>query len=696
MLTKKRELITVGLLLIFILGLRLYHLDADPPADLSVSTDVYTDPPMYTHYAKHKIIFDDFRPFGDNRFVFYLNSSVTLLALIIFNIIGVSIFSSNLVGLIYSIGALLLFYLILRKSFSPMTGLIFLAMAGVNYNLLFYGRLPFQEHAVAFFGFLGLFFISYMNNRLGYLLSGVALAVSILFSKVIGLLFLAPYLVYIWQLNRPFKWQKSKIKYVGFIFGFLIIAVEWMLISYLPMKEQVTGYVVGQAFSLYGTPEGLHSIDNFIWKYLTFGYNNNLSERMVLPGLLGCIYLIWFFYDAIFKKFWKKTSDRIEPGHLLLVTMIIVFYSSLMIWNYRPLRYQLVLIYPIYGAVAYMISKIWQHNEEKSKQRLKFYLIPLVFVFIMPAVYQLYGYYVEKSRGDYFYSEIKVKVFIWSAIIAISIYILINLVRLIPVSRWRLIGRVFAGLIITIIWFRGLYLYYDWTERITFTTRDNSLDLGQILSEEAVVSGPFGPLMTLENKLGSLIHMFGVSELDSNFFDKYPITHLLMDNGNEIRARQDYPVLMDSAKLVNVYYLGRKKVSLYRVAGWTGNNRANRYKLSEFEQLIEDTTELEFYPEMPDNLSYNSFLAKKAESKKNFDEAQRLYKKAVEFSPTNYHLSEQMAVFFHSRFDQTGLEEYKEQGLKFYDIALKLARYKSEIKKAKEKLIESHPGENEK
>ncbi len=62
-----------------------------------------------------------------------------------------------------------------------------------------------------------------------------------------------------------------------------------------------------------------------------------------------------------------------------------------------------------------------------------------------------------------------------------------------------------------------------------------------------MISGPYGPALTQDNHFGSVIHMFGVTQADKELFSKYPITHLVMDDGNEKRAREDYAEMMSRA-----------------------------------------------------------------------------------------------------------------------------------------------------
>ena len=109
------EAVVVLFILAVSFSMRFKNLEADPPIGLSISTGVYTDHAQYTLFAKQKVTDGVFNSQNDPRFVFFLKSTMTLLALFVFKIFGVSIFASNLTGLLYSFGAIILFYLFIRK-----------------------------------------------------------------------------------------------------------------------------------------------------------------------------------------------------------------------------------------------------------------------------------------------------------------------------------------------------------------------------------------------------------------------------------------------------------------------------------------------------------------------------------------------------------------------------------------------------
>ncbi len=695
---RRYEIFFAVMLLLVMFYMRGYKLDSDPPIGLSYSTDVYTDPGQYTLFAKQKILTDDFNPYNETRFTFFLKSSVTLLALFVFKIFGVSLEASNFVGLFYSFGALLLFYLIIRKISTPLAGLIYLFLIAINYNQIFFGRLPFLEHAMTFYAFLSLTLLLYCKKAAWFVVAGGSLAVGLFFGKIIGLVFLAPfvgYFLYQYYIEKDNKLLPS----VYFSVGFISVVLFWLFFSYFPMKEQVASYVGEQAFALYGAPEAFESIDNFVWKYLSFGNDSRLFTRMRIPWLFATIFISLFLFRFFGTEELKTKLKSFNSGKFFIILMIISFYGALMIWNYRPLRYQLVLIYPIYGAASILLASFFSRPVMSEKNKVPLLYIPILFVLFSPLVYQFYSAYISGMDGAFFYDDYKFVTIGWAAFLSILVY---GGIILAQKYRQYFQGRILYAvpiIVVAVIYSANIEAYFYWAERPTFTARDNSKDLGLILAENGVVSGPYGSSLTMENEVGTIIHMFGVVHADRDFFKKRPITHLLIDNGNETRAKEDYPMLMDSAKLLFTYHVGLKKVRLYRIAGFTGNDIADSYRLSKYEQLlveyddgngkINNDLAVEIISENSDNIACYTFLAEAAEQDSVFQLSEMMFKKAVEFSPTNYNLNARLAKFYQDRYSETNNELYKTEGKYYYEEAIKFAPTTSRLKQKLEELNES-------
>jgi len=177
--------------------LRFYHLSADPPFQLGISTGIETDPPQYTLFARNDVQTGDWNPYHDDRYPTYEYSLVSGLSWIVFETLGVGLYQVNLVGVILSLLSLLLFYFVIRKALGNGTALLMLLFLAINSILIFHGRRPFLENGMIFALILGLFCVVYLEKRaVGHVLFGVFVGVALFFGKLIAVAFLAVPLSY--------------------------------------------------------------------------------------------------------------------------------------------------------------------------------------------------------------------------------------------------------------------------------------------------------------------------------------------------------------------------------------------------------------------------------------------------------------------------------------------------------------------
>jgi len=231
----------------------------------------------------------------------------------------------------------------------------------------------------------------------------------------------------------------------------------------------------------------------------------------------------------------------------------------------------------------------------------------------------------------------------------------------------------------------------------TYTTIANSKDLATILSPEAVVSGPYAADFTQNNKLRNLIYMFGVASVDSAFFRRYPVTHLILDKSNESYAEENYRDVMKNAVSIVRYRIGGRTVTLYRVAYATGNSEAGGYKMSPFEMALYLYSQKDivggnsfmkkYLQKYPDNVSANLFSAVLAFDTEFYREADFYFKKAIEFSPTDFHLRFKLGEYYIKMYKITGKADLQDKAMAEFALARKLNPESTQLVEEIDKLL---------
>ncbi len=664
--------------------LRINHLSADPPPGLSTSQGIYTDPAQYISYARNFILWGSFNPLHDFRLVFFLKSITTLVSLIVYKIAGVGYLQSNLVGLVFSFPTIILLYFAVRKIAGNPAAVFYLLFITFDYNQIFYGRLSFLENGMNFLAILSFTILIYGKRFYAMLLAGIFLAGGIFFGKIIGLIYLFPFSCYaVYEYFCDFRPDLSRFikKYKFFVVGFLAVLIFWYLFSYRPAAASVSGYMQEQAFSLYGLPRAFTNFDKLVYNYVSFGAASRLFFRMPIPSLLAWGMILIFVFRAGFKKSWQEKLFGINPGILFLMAFVVAAYGSLMIWNYRPLRYQTMLIYPVCALGGIFLTNLLAEIKTKLPRR-GYFIFPLLFYIIaLIPVYQITDPVYRLFNWDFSFLANKLTLFIVTLILTITVYGIMRFGKasfFSPPRRFRLI---FVAIALVTAAVPSAAKYLKWASAPTFNTVCNARDLATILSPEAVISGPYAADFTQDNKILNLIHMFGVANVDSAFFERYPITHLIMDKYNAEAAIEQYPQIMKNAAVVCQYFLPKRAILLYRVAGATGNRAADNYVLSDFEMsnlyfTRNNIDSANYYMQShlmknSENMSANYLAGVRAYDFGFFEDAEFLFKKAIEFAPTDYHLRFRLGEFYITMYKKIKNTEFKSRALAEFEKARK-------------------------
>jgi tetratricopeptide (TPR) repeat protein len=684
------------LLFCLIVGLALMggllFLDSDPP-HISWSQDVATDPPQYTYFARNNVLWGDWDLFGHNRFVFFLKSFSSVASYVVFSVFGTGRSQANLVAVILNLLTMLFLFLALKKVLGKRTAFLSLFFLAINFVFIMYGRNPFLEISAMFLLTLGFYFlVSSFKKGLLLIPSGICFAAGIFFGKTMAAFILPACLgvLLLWMFERSSP-EKKRIDFKPLLFfgaGFLVVTAFWMFFSYLPARREVAGYLGEQALGLYGFPRALQSIPGFIDSLFTFGAD--LFYRMPVVFLLSFLGLLLYFRRRPKLKELFARRDHRSKAEFFLVFWFLACFFLLMVLNYRPLRYQLYLIPPMCAlAGLWLDSFLFAFG---SKRR-SFSGILFWIVFVVTALfftnYVITTILALSQKPVQLSSSLMVSLVV-TLVLGVLFYWLSARPRAggdssKPDSGALQMGYRFS--IVLVLAFISLVVnasqYMGWASLPTYSLNRSSVDLGKVLGQEAVLSGPYGPALAWDNRLMNIIHMFGVTQADPELFHTYPITHLALERGgNRDRAFKDYPEVMKNAKIVTTYWLRNIPVDIYRIGEWTGNPRTQEYPLSDFEKaklLVEaEQTDSalalleEFVSRDPKNYSGHYALAEIYFDMGQYDKALLALEKAAEFNPTDFIVHQLLGGVYLSIGSQGGEDRYKLMAIEEWEKALKL------------------------
>lgn len=697
---------------------RLINLSADPPAGISTSQAVYTDPAAYTLSARNAEIFDNSDPLEDDRFPLFQYSAVAGLARVVFSFGGASYALANLTGLLFSFATALLVFLITVRFAGLAAGAFTLLFLLVNQNQFHFGRLPFLENAMVFFGVLAFWILGYCQRRPWLaLLAGIALAAAFCFGKTHGLVFVGVFLFYfLWSWLSEREPRELLLRQALWLtLGAVALTGVWYFTIGADSLETISAYLGQQSTGLYGAPKAFTSVSEFYSKLISLGTVRKLFFGMPVVSLLALISSLWIIRNLIYSKATLTGKDRVA-GNAGAVTAAVVFfllwftltYLELFPWNYRPLRYQIPLIYPLCALAGIGLSRLWEMAQEPRKLeqiregvsssglwRAGLWGGALFVILNIPA-YELWSRdnWLRElfNSGDMLSKQQKLY---WSpalaALVALAVYLAQSyrqfIRRALKISAPVVaLALVIASLTVGVRW------YKDWLIRPTFMTVAVSQDLPKVLGEGAVLAGPYGVGLCQDNSLPVVIHMFGVSDPDTSFFERFPVTHLLLDGSNKTRFEKMHPAVAAGSEDLGIYHITNRKVYLMRVAGVTGNVAADSYQLSPYERgrlvlqgRLEDSSgallaELRQLDTI--NIAANRFLADIAQEDERLEEAKMYLERAISATPTDFNIWADLGQIYLRMYVATENRAHRAEAIRCFRRALYIRPQADKVQRA--------------
>jgi len=690
-----------NLLFVLIIGLavflRCFCLSADLPLNLSWSQDVNTDPDQYTSFARSNALWGSWDLFGRNL-VLCLNSALTLISFFFFKLLGVGRWQANFVAASLSLLTLIFFYLTVRKGKDRKTALLATFFLGINYILVMYNRSTFAEVSVIAFIVLGIyFFVLGMKKDWLLIPSGACFAVSVFFGKMSAMLILPACLavVMLSALDKsPERGPKMKFSLILFFAaGFSSVVLPWFFLIYSPFSQSVSQFVSGMSVGLYGSPKGLESISDFVYSLFSFGgvthvfttkgysLGTDLFYRMPFLFIFALLFLLGLLFRIFKVKSILRNLQSCSRMDLFFALWLAVGILALMPWNYRPLRYQVLLIPPLCALAAFCLIDFLNPSEVRKKPKRSVWF----WVFSIPVASFLVFHVIS------FF----LKLFGWTAqlssIILPSLFLSFPLTYVLhETKRWKpsllmqARKRVIVAEAVLLVAIINGAQFWAFAGNTQYSLLNSSKDLGQILGEGAVISGPYSQALVVENGFKLVSRMFHPGDDDPDFFLRHPITHLALEakGGQREQTFADYPEVMRNAKPVATYHLRNFPVQILRVAESSGNPKTKNYRLSDYEQaklLIEgDQTDSaiailnRFVSRCPRNSSGYIALAEIYFDRQDYEKAALFLERASRSDPTNSFIHESLGAVYSEQYDKERGYNYRLLAIKEWEKALKL------------------------
>jgi hypothetical protein len=550
-------------------GLRLYRIDADAPGFFADnSQDLTTDGGYLTLAAKDKVAFGQWTLFGYERWQTFKVSLVTGLAYLLFTSFGISTSIGVMTGVLLSTLGLLLILACLARSLPVSAVGAMTVVFAFNFVLILYGRFPFSENALLFLLSLFVAAFVYRSDSLGSaIVLGILIAVAAVFGKAFGLILVAGPIAWWLSEGTPRKWLLS-------LTLFAATASSTVALSLAALgKFELLSFLWGHAAEGHGTPRGLGSPLGFVEHLVTFA-RTGLHSYTPFLSLLTFIALGWMI-------FYRESEARLRKISTFAASWLIAWIVALAPFNYRPLRYQYLLIIPMTIIAAMWMARApyMERRNQKAKwwQALVLLLLNWYFVYNVIIPFVLTSKWLDDAM-----------LAVWYVLPAAIILTVLELLYLLK-SKLKVSTQFALGIGITMIALgvlNDLRLYYQWQVRPTYSIRNANADFSEIVGPDAVIGGQFGPAVTAGNRLRSFpIFISNPLAEYEPLLRQYPITHLAVSASlwsDLTKADQRLTAIPVIAR----FWLRDNAIYVLPVYDLFGNFQAQEYKPTSFEEAV--------------------------------------------------------------------------------------------------------------
>lgn len=537
------------LLLAALLLLRLVYPRADPPHFLDWSGGLYFDEGAYTHNARNKLLFGQWRLDQWNNM--YYSPVHNYLVYLSFSAFGIGLLQERLVAIVLSGLSVVLFYFLLSEAFDAGTALLGTLLLGTNYLFVLFGKLGLLEVPVTFAAILTLYCFAKGvggRGRAWFFLAGASSFLVYVF-KSLGAYFVGAAVAS--ALYESFRGPKeSRWGRLGpFLGGLSASVLLWLGAFYLPNRHAIAS--IGSLWLAQSLPSTLDVLaGNLLTQPLFVALAR--TPAVVLVGSLG---LGLVTYLSV------RSRERLHGVEVLAAAWLLGGAVFLSVLSYRPVRYYIPLIPPLCLLAARLVARALPSMilaERVRRDPLLYLLVLLVAMTVSFFGLIPYLRWDIGLRARFLFAAP-------AAVAAVGVTLLVLRPWTRREVRLRGIGWGLLALLLVSVGL-DLHQYWQWARRPSYGMVTSSRELGR-LPGRAVIAGLSAPALVLENGHRAIYAgREGWFDATPDLFQRHPdISHLVLATYNaELKwYYRTFPEIMARARLLKISHVWKTHLFLY-------------------------------------------------------------------------------------------------------------------------------------
>ncbi len=546
--TTKYSLLLILLVIVGALAMRVSDLKADPQVDMKSglvwSLGPYTDEALDAYSARNMVLYGRWRV--DDLFPLVVYPLVNYLMVLIFKLFGMGFIQVKLLSLLASVASVLAIYLLVKEDAGRLAGLLAGLAFATSFPLTMYGRLGLVEPVQILFLLLtGLCYVRGLRRPSLMGLAGLLAASTILLVKV-SAAFIAPALVIAvaWELYSARKDRAAvRVMLHGIGWGLAGVAaalVIWLAIVFLPHRADYFQYVLHHSLeSPAGHPNG---IVEYLLNTFTVGYWTGLMPRLSWVALVGFVTLPMLAVG-------RRPALRYLGLCFTLAALMLGY------MNYRPDRYELVLLPTLIAGFAVTLARIIETGALLPRLRPTLIKTGLYTLWLWILTTQLGGYTngfwgMARPKSD---PDALVLTFTVAAATSILGYLVMRVAKNGITIRPLAIRSAIAIILLLLAVRLDFAQYSRWFGSRTHVMVESGADLDNALPANAVVVGNWGPALLVGSKHRAVAMTDWANSDDP--VGRFGATHLVsLEDGSDFKLfSRLYPYMMHRAEVFRRY-----------------------------------------------------------------------------------------------------------------------------------------------
>ncbi|MCJ7679593.1 MAG: glycosyltransferase family 39 protein, partial [Candidatus Aminicenantes bacterium] len=500
---------------LILLAVRIVHIEADPPYNLSMSGAPWGDPGGYNFNARNKALFGMWEI--DDYNMMYTSYPPHLLTYGIYRVFGVGFAQQNSVPVLFSFLTLLFFFLILRRRFDEKIALLGVLLLGINYTFLMFSRIANRDMPAVFFLVLVVYFLQKAEDRAAWLPAAGAAAALSLTSKSIfyfilgGALF--GYFLYMVHHRKPL----DILRRVGFIAaGAAVFLIPWILFIFIPHKASI------QSFNTLNVPLLLPPADaarllRHFWERPAV-----LLERMPLLAVFGGLFSLNLLHRAAHRGKKLQMTDWVFLSWFFSGALYLA-----VIYQRFPRRFIPQILPLVFLAVSWAAALIRKEAQKKKPATLRWAFPPLLLVWLLFPV-SLFLKFLNSRFPQAFRTSAALNLWLLGLSLLLCAAITAFSLRRFRRPAWNIPVRMGSALVLILFLLYGTghgRLYLDWALNPPTQFRNISQDYGKAFTD-AVFAGLWAPSICTENTHRAHEYFRGAINSRKDFFSHFGVTHV--------------------------------------------------------------------------------------------------------------------------------------------------------------------------